>query len=460
MPENLLTILHEATLRLLNRIGVKVESEEARDLFADAGIRVDPLTERVYPRQEDVANALATVPSTFQVYGRRSVDPLVIGGEQTYIMSGGASLRVLTLEGTYEEATWEHLRQFNHLLDALPQIHMLLNQVNPQPSCDGYYRRIAAEMLCGTAKPCCLQAGEAADVTAFVEMGAILRGSHEALAAKPVFITGANAEPPLNIPAHAADILVEASRSGVPCGMGDYVMMGISAPITLAGALVQRNAVQLAALILAQLAQPGAAFYYVASSGSANMRTLDPITADPYVARLLRDAVALGRSYGVPVCALVCTDAGAPDQQAACERTALLQIALTAGAHLIQGPTSMMDRMTLSSFAQAIIDHEIVSYLLAAQQPTIATMDRLALRAIKEVAEDISPAGLKFTTHPHTTEHLYESAWQPTIFNYAPGGANILEHAEALARTILLTHQPDALPEKIEKAIRKIVVAN
>jgi trimethylamine--corrinoid protein Co-methyltransferase len=449
-------------LRLLTRVGIRVESEEARDLFADNGIRVDPLLERVYPRQEDVANALSTAPSTFKVYGRGS-HPLVIGGDGVFILSGGASIRVLTLDGAYEEASWEHLRQFNLLLDALPNVHMLLNQVDPQPPCNGYYRRIAAEMLCGTGKSCCLQAGDAADVAAFVEMGAAIRGSREALAAKPIFITGSNAEPPLCLPAHAAEILIEASRNGVPCGVGDYVMMGITAPITPAGALVQRNAVQLAALILSQLAQPGAAFYYVGSSGSADMRTLDPITADPASARLLRDATALGRSYGLPVCGLACTDAKSPDPQAACERTALLQIAMGAGAHLIQGPTSMMDGMMLSSFTQAIIDHDIVSYLLAAQQPTAASIDMLAMSAIREVAEDVSPQNLKFVAHPHTAEHLHDAEWQPAVFSSAPFSAArrlapLLERAESVARTILLTHQPESLPPDVEGAIRKLAI--
>jgi len=458
MAENVLSVLHEATLRLLARVGVRVESAEARDLFADNGIRVDPLLERVYPRQEDVTAALATAPATFKVYGRRTHDPLVIGGDDIFILSGGASVRVLTLEGAYEAASWEHLRQFNLLLDALPNVHMLLNQVDPQPSCDGYYRRIAAEMLCSTPKPCCLQAGDAADVMAFVEMGAAVRGSREALAAKPVFITGSNAEPPLCLPAHAAEILMEASRSGIPCGVGDYVMLGVTAPITPAGALVQRNAVQLAALLLSQLSQPGAAFYYDASAGSANMRTLRPITADPAAARLLREATALGRSYRLPVCGLACTDAKAPDAQAATERTALLQTAMHAGAHLIQGPTSMMDGMMLSSFAQAVIDNDIAGYLLAARQPIAASMDMLALGAIREVAEDVSTREFKFAAHPHTAEHLHDTDWQPAVFSYEPARPqpSLLERAESVARAILLTHQLEPLPPKVEEAIRKL----
>ena len=77
--------------------------------------------------------------------------PVVLGGDHVNVMSGGGSLRVLTVDGRYEPSTWEHLRQFNILLDALPNIHMHINQVDPvDQTGPDFYRRLAAEMLTGT----------------------------------------------------------------------------------------------------------------------------------------------------------------------------------------------------------------------------------------------------------------------------------------------------------------------
>jgi trimethylamine--corrinoid protein Co-methyltransferase len=465
MDREMFSQLHEATLHLLERVGVRVESPLARKLCAEAGLRVEEAAQRVYLEERQVQGALQSAPRAFALYGRHGGEPpLLIGGEAVYVMAGGASVRVYTLEGRYAPATWEHLRQFNTLLDALPHIHVLLNQVDPQEEAGGnYYRRLAAEMFLGTAKPCCLQAGDAADLRAMIAMGVVLRGSPEALAAKPVFMTGSNAEPPLCIPAHAAEILIEAARAGVPVGLGDYVMMGSTAPITVAGALAQRNATQLMALVLSQIARPGAPFYYAAESGSTDMRTLDPVMANPHALQVLRGAVELGRAYGLPVMGLATTDAKLPDPQAACQMTATFQLAVEAGAHLVQGPTSMMDQMMLSSFAQAIIDHDMVGYVLAAARRLRVTEETLALRAIEEVAQGGEYGALKFAMHPHTLEHLRAETWQPLAFSsetfaawQGRGSPTVLARAEAAAKEILARHRPEPLDAERAEAIRRL----
>jgi len=459
--------LHEATLALLQRTGVRVGSRLARDLFRSAGVHVEESSERVYPSRQDVEQALATVPRAYAVYGRRTEDPLILGGRNAYVLSGGGSVRVLTLDGRYEPATWEHLRQFNILLDALPNIHMLLNQVDPQgDAAPGFYRRLAAEMLLGSPKPCCLQAMSAQDVEAMIEMGAVIRGSREALAEKPVFIVGSNAEPPLFIPAHAAEIQIAAGRARIPCGIGDYCMMGITGPSTVAGAVVQMNAIQLTTLVLSQLVRPGAPFSYTCFSGSGNMRTLNPIVADPHTLKLLRLAAELGRWYDLPVYSEAVTDAKMPDPQAACERALQLQAVLEAGANLIQGPTSHMDQMMLSSFAQAVIDNDIVGYVFAAHARPVISEETLALAAIHEVVTDPEFSGLKFAMHPHTLRHLREQIWEPRCFIYDSfddwqrGGArSVVERAEDVARDILAHHQPESLDPAMEQEIRRIALA-
>ncbi|MCX6991671.1 MAG: trimethylamine methyltransferase family protein [Kiritimatiellaeota bacterium] len=455
--------LHRATLDLLARVGVRVESTPALELLAARQVRIDMALRRVYPDARQIEAMLGTAPRTFPVYGRQTDRPLIIGGDTPHIIAGGASVRVLDLDGRYVTATWGHLRQFITLLDALPCIHLLLNQVDPAEETQHYYLRLAAEMLIGSPKPCALQAQNGADVTAMVAMAACIRGSRGALADRPLFVTGTNAEPPLCIPAHAAEVLMTASAAGVPCGLGDYVMMGITAPVTTAGALVQRNAVQLTALLLIQLVHPGAPCYYSAASGAGCLRTLNSVTANPQAVHLVRLATQQGRFYGLPVWAIAPTDARQPDSQAACERTIFLQTVMDAGASLIQGPTSMMDQMMLSSFAQAIIDHDIIGYLLAARQNTTVNADTLAAEAIQEVVTDAAYAEMKFAAHPHTVDHLRDDAWRPLAFAYDTfaewqrhGGMSLVERATSVARDLLDHHQPEPVGSDLAAEIRRI----
>ena len=271
------------------------------------------------------------------------------------MLSGGGAVRVLELDGSYSDSTWDHLDEFNHLLDNLPSIGILLNQVDPPVCGANYYRKIAARMFTGTMKPVCLQAGSAGDIHSFVRMAETVRSGTGFSDEAPMFMTGTNAEPPLRISKDSCGILIHSARLGIPCGIGDYGMMGSTAPITVEGAIVQRNAVELTGILLIQLARRGAPCYYVGTSGSCNMRTLDPIMANPHACKVVRFSTELGVSYGLPVWSNALTDAKVPDAQASCERSVMFLQTFRAGAHIIQGPTAMMDQMMWLDM-QTVID--------------------------------------------------------------------------------------------------------
>jgi trimethylamine--corrinoid protein Co-methyltransferase len=295
------------------------------------------------------------------------------------------------------------------------------------------------------------------------EMGVAIRGSAEALSHKPVFAVIANAEPPLNISQHVAQLLMAAFQANLPCHLGNYNMMGITAPATVAGAVVQINAVQLVALILSQIVRSGVPFIYTAFSGDGNMRTLAPLASSPRALQQQRLAARLGHFYGLPIYGLAVTDANMPDSQAACETAAQMMLALEAGCNLIQGPTSMMDSIMLSSFAQAVIDNDIVGYVFASRLEPEISAETLALEAMHDVVTDPWLKDLRFAAHPHTVSHMRDNLWQPAAFAYdnvATGqrtdGQSVLERATAVARDILHHHQPEPLPLEVANEIRKI----
>ena len=459
--------LHAATLLLLERTGVGIESDAALERLAAHGVRVERQTRRVHPGEEHIRSALAHMPRCLTIYGRDADRAAILEGDNVCVMSGGASLRVHTLDGRYEAATWEHLRQFNTLLDALPDIHLCVNQVDPtdEPT-DAFYRRIAAEMLLTCRKPTLFQVGSAADVRAMIEMGVAIRGSRAALAAQPMFMVGLNAEPPLHISKDVAEALMAASEAGLPLSLGHYSMAGVTAPVTIAGAVVHNNALQMVAFVLLQLVRPGAPICYCSYGGAGNMHTLDVISSNPHALRTMLMATALGRSYGLPVYALAATDARMPDPQAACERAVQVYALAQAGANLIQGPTSSMDQFMLSSFAQAVIDNDIVGYVLAARVAPPISGETLALEATHEVLTDPGLKDLKFSAHSHTVSHMRDDLWEPRCFDYAnfaawqrAGGQSVVERAECVARDILSRHTVARLAPEMEAEIRRIAAA-
>jgi trimethylamine--corrinoid protein Co-methyltransferase len=180
-----------------------------------------------------------------------------------------------------------------------------------------------------------------------------------------------------------------------------------------------------------------------------------------------RLTVTLGRFYKLPVYGFAGTDSRAPDAQAACEHAFQFQLAMEAGCNLLQGPFSMMDQMMMSSFAQAIIDHDIIAYLLAARAEPPVDDESVALEVIDEVVSDPGLQDLKFAAHPHTVRHLQEGLWSPRAFNYESfaawqkaGSSNVVDNAAEAARRILEEHVPEVLPAAQAAALRDIAASD
>ena len=458
-----LEVLHEATLRLLAEVGVLVGCEAARALLRRSGVRV---TEegRAHPEEAILRWALEVCPEGFRVEGRAAGTDHLIRSGAARMLSGGGSVRVHELDGSYTAGTWEHLRLFARLGDALANTHIQLNQIDPPATDHRYYLEIAHEMLRATVKPCCLQVASGRDVRAAAAIAAAVRGSEAEARLRPLFLTGTNAEPPLEIQDNAAEIVMAAAAHHLPCGLGDYAMMGTTAPRTIGGALVQGNAVQLTALLIAQLAAEGTPWYYTAPRGSVDLRTLSPIMADPQATRATRWGCRMGEYYRLPVWGLMNTDAKAPDVQASCQRTLALQMAVEDGCAVIQGAGSMMDQMMMSSFAQAVIDDDIWGYVLASNAPPDLGEEGLAFDAIREMAGKTGREDLGYALHEHTLRHIREGEWHPRVFrteSFAEwrdsGGGTLLDRARETAATLLADHRPLPLEPGVDREITRII---
>ena len=116
----------------------------------------------------------------------------------------------------------------------------------------------------------------------------------------------------------------------------------------------------------------------------------------------------------------------------------------------------------LSSFVQAVIDNDIVGYVLAARQRPSVSDETLALEAGHDVATDMQYAQLKFASHDHTVRHMRGEVWEPRAFSFdnfaawdRAGRVSVVERAAAKAREILASHRPEPLPSSVADAIRR-----
>lgn len=175
-----------------------------------------------------------------------------------------------------------------------------------------------------------------------------------------------NATPPLTYWPNPLKCLRAIALKGEASMVSSYMMMGATAPVTVAGALIQGYAEVLAGLALAQLWRPGAPVVMGILAYPFDMRRMMPNFGDPASQLVQFYAAELGRRLGVPVRGDgAVTSAKIDDAQSGAEGGRVLSAAMSSGAHFIlhaagwleQGRTVSLEKFRRDAAALAESGH-------------------------------------------------------------------------------------------------------
>ena len=247
--------IHDYSLQILASIGVRVDSEPARQLFAKAigPTATDDGCVRL-PR-ELVEWALTTAPSAVDIYDRTGQIAFRLPGPTRF----GIGVTVLYYQDPETDAVTpfarKHMETAVRLGGALPNFDAIstvgIVQDVPASLSDLY---ATLEMTANTIKPLVILISEE---EAFPLVLDLLESLHGDLASRPWIVPYFNPITPLVINRGTVDKMWAASKRGLPFIYSNYGMAGASAPITPAGAMVVLNAELLAGLTLSQLMKEG-----------------------------------------------------------------------------------------------------------------------------------------------------------------------------------------------------------
>jgi trimethylamine--corrinoid protein Co-methyltransferase len=145
-----------------------------------------------------------------------------------------------------------------------------------------------------------------------------------------------NASPPLTYKSNPLQCLRTVALRQQASMVSSYMMMGATAPVTLAGTLIQGYAEVLAGLALTQLWSPGSPVIMGLFATPFHMRAMLPSFSDPSAYTVQMFAVALARRLGVPVRGDGgVTSAKIDDAQAGAEAGLATAISAWAGADFV-----------------------------------------------------------------------------------------------------------------------------
>jgi trimethylamine---corrinoid protein Co-methyltransferase len=438
--------LHQAVLEVLWTVGVRVEWKPALEVFEEGGCKVIFDQNRVKIPEHVLQSALQTAPSTFLLHAARPEYTVRVTLEDVYTLAGSSALNVLDLEGQRRPATLKDLGDFTRLIDALEQAHVMHAMVIPQDIPQvGFDRVLFSTIMKNTTKHYYSQGQGGQSVRDQVEMAAVIQGSREEVRQSPRFSFVVCFTSPLIHTAERVEEMMECARVNIPIWLETTNMMGATAPVTIAGALVEHTANSLAGLVLMQLLNPGHPCIFSVASGGFNMRNGTYVAASPEAVLLHCATAQMAHFYGLPFQGGSGLDSCVPDAQAGYERM-LQAIPMTlAGVNFIHLAFGMMDQLLTSSYEQAVIDNEIFTAAFRLGQGIEVNANTIALDQIKEVGIGGQYLDTEFTLknfrqqqwHPKLTTRLAWTEWQRTY-----QGKDMRERANDMARGILEKHHP------------------
>ena len=448
--------IHRASLEILERIGVDVHLDAARDLLVKGGAHADGIRIRI--PEYMVARALAVTPKRITLYNRSGQPAIRAWGYNTYYGGGSDCLNILDHRtGERRTPLLRDVEDSVRVQDALPEIDFCMSMVLPSDVAPDLYDRCQMEvMLNHTTKPIVFVTPDLEGCKAAVEMCEVVAGGAGAFRRKPFSICYINITSGLVANAEALQKCIYLAEKGLPLLYIPLNAAGVNSPATTAGCMASMNAGTLLGIVLAQLVREGTPVGVPGwNGGPYNLKTMvgNYVLADEQGV-----ATEMGKYYDLPVFGLGgSTDAKVLDQQCGLEATISLATALLHGANIVHD-VGFMDSGLQASLQLMVICADFIGFLRAATAGVTVNDDTLAL----DVIEELGPTG-DYLSHDHTMQHFREPYYSKLAEKgvYAQwlhkGGTTMEQRAGRLIDKILAEHEPEPLPPDVQRDIRRIV---
>ena len=295
-------LIHEATLAVLEKTGLKVLSKQARDIFADAGCSVNEETHIVRFPSNLIEYAVDSAPDKFLLASRDGRHDIMLDGAKTVFKNFATGVKVIDpYTGAYRDSTKNDLGSIARFCDALDEVDYFTLAVSAQdirPEVRDLHE--AEVVLNNTSKHFSHDTQSREGTRRFIAMAESIAGGRENLKERPIVSLGTCPVSPLELHEECTDLIIDAAQAGIPVNILSMGLAGATTPVTMAGTLVVTNAEILGGILLAQLVREGTPVIYGTSNTIMDMvHTTSPVGAPEHA--MFSSAVGqLGQYYSIP----------------------------------------------------------------------------------------------------------------------------------------------------------------
>jgi trimethylamine--corrinoid protein Co-methyltransferase len=456
--------IHTLSVKILNNVGIEVNSKEALSLLKNAGARISSEGKRVYIPSSLVQFALKRAPSSFTIYGREEGTGMEFkrGSEMLFGGSGVPSIISDPEDGTRHDAGLKDFISVTRLFDGLPNVDLVTDSCT---FCDvaGRDRDVTAlfHLANNTRKPLLLHITFAneEDFDHIIELTNILKT--DVFSGNPFVIFRISPMiSPLRLEKVHTNHLIKTARADIPVCPVSAPQAGMSAPASLAGTLALMNAEVLALLVITQCANPETAFLYGPFPEVTNFMTGDTLIASPEAILLNAAANQLAEFYNLPNWATVCrTDSKTLDIQTGYESGFGVLLISLCGPTYVSAVSGLLESALSLSLEKIVIDDEIVGMAKRIMKGIGTTPDHYAY----ELIASLGP-GANFLAEEHTVEFMRRDFFSPKVSELSNwnnwienGKPNAIKKAGERVKQIIASHSTPSLPENLLIQIKNLI---
>jgi trimethylamine---corrinoid protein Co-methyltransferase len=458
LSEKEISQIHETSVRILENVGFEINNIYALNLFEKNGAKVDYGHNRVFVSRELVSRCIKQAPSEFVFHGRQPGKNITVGGKRVHFGTGGLALYVLDLERNKRKGTIADIAGLASLADKLENLDFFIIPVYPHDiNIDTVDINTKYQALLNTGKPVMGGIFSKQGLEDTVSIASIIAGGLSNLQRNPFIGFISSITSPLKISSDHVDYIIQVARYGLPLATSTAPTAGATAPVTLAGTLVQQNAEALMGVILTQLVNPGTPILYSAVPVTMDMRTMSFLMGSIESGLMNAAITQMAHFYRLPCYITVgVTDSKLPDAQAAYESASAAMLAALAGGNFIHEAFGMLDGAMTVSYAQYVIDNDIVGSCLRTLRGIEVNQDTLAY----DVISAVGPGG-NYLTEEHTVRYMRTESFSPRVSDRQQyqrwidaGSKDSWKKAEEIAAELLQQPGLEIVPAETDAKIR------
>ncbi len=443
------------TFQLLERTGIQCPSERALDIYAEHGADVDFENRIVRLPADVILDALAQAPRHYTMGGRSEAFDLDLSKPVTYEATDGTGTKTIDYASREMRASIkDDVAKSARVADYLSSISFYWPMVSAQdrPIAPSLHELDASfnNTLKHVQTPTVVEETTARYA---IEMARVVAETEESLRSRPPLSLLICTIAPLAQDAGAMEAALVAAEAGVPVGFMSMPNTGSTAPATIAGTLAVGDAEIVSALVLINMAFPGAPVYHSFMPGMTHPRTGAYLAHDGYVYAI---GVELAHMWGVPTLAgTFGSDAHTLGWEAGMGGGLTSFLCALCGAETGSG-MGLLQGSTLLHPDALVLDAELYRRAQSDAAGLDTSPDHLAL----DVIHAVGPRG-HYLRERHTRDFLRKTDFSDVVHITDEKGGYRDPFLVARQKTdwILENHHPEPLSESQQAELTRILEA-